>query len=69
MNPALCRFRRTVVIPKPIRPRGAGFPVLSGTIVSGIKSLLEKGKGSDLDTTRPGNKSVFRKIPLNRREF
>ncbi|MOA28361.1 hypothetical protein D3C78_1492990 [compost metagenome] len=24
-KPALCRFSKTVVIPKPIRPRGPGF--------------------------------------------
>jgi len=28
-KPALCRFSNTVVIPKPIKPNGAGFAVLS----------------------------------------
>jgi hypothetical protein len=27
-NPALCRFKRTVVMPNPIRPKGAGLASL-----------------------------------------
>jgi len=32
MSPALWRFRRTVVSPKPMRPSGAGFAVVSRMI-------------------------------------